>query len=104
MTGAVTLEKVSVKASPLAQVWVMVMTWLATLLVGVQLVPLLFATTVLPVVGAVQPAGTVTVTLEPAGKIFPVGDVNVKTYVFVEPVLADAGLTVIAPSPLAAVT
>ncbi len=102
--GAATPEKVSKKVSLLAQVWVMVITEPATVRAGVQEVPVPLATAVLVVRGVVQPEGTVTVVLEPAGKTWPEGAAKVKTSVLpVELVTTVVGETVMVPAPLAAV-
>ena len=96
--GARTPEKVKVKVAPFEHVCGMVITKPETVRAPTQ-AP---ATAVLPVVGVVQPAGTVTVVVEPAGKVWPTGAVNVKVSVLVEPATTDVGLTVIVPEPSAA--
>ena len=93
------------KESPFAQVWGMVITPLANVLVpGAQEVPVTFvAAVVLPLANAVHPVGTgPRVTYEPVEKAEPTGDVNVKVRVPVELATTLVGATDIVPAPLAA--
>ena len=69
----------SVKASPLAQVCGTVMSCPAKTSVPGRHVALTLLTTTLPAVGAVQPVGTRTVVVDPAGNVWPAGEVNVST-------------------------
>ena len=98
----------NVNESPVAQVWVNVTRLLATAdRVGLQDVPVELAPAeIVPVVKfVVKPgdAGRATVTVEPAGKAWVGGAVNVNVRMLpVEFVFAEVGLTVMVPEPLVA--
>ena len=97
-------EYVIVKASPLAQAWVTVITPALTDRTGLHEVPI-ESHAVLPLANAVQPAGTEpSVTIDPAANAEPTADVNVKVSVLpVELAVTEVGLTAIVPEPFAAV-